>query len=709
MRPFRLLLTLTCCVLAITFLLYVSVNEPSDAESDHSHSGKSTGLGELFSFHGPLFPPSAIISLTDDNSTFFLARPAAFGPLLPSRGLSGQLWIGSGFAGDAYARDGWEVYAEGELGCSDVPGWNERFGGERGRARLEDEMNRRYRRSTRSKIKEAWRSWRTKAASPEDEEARTPSSIKGDKIIQSLQESAEIAGKIVLLSRGGCGFLEKVEWAQRRGGVAVIVGDNVRGGPIITMYARGDNSNVTIPALFTSRTTAHLLSTLVPKGSAFGPLWPETAGETGAIKGRKSKKLFAHTIEAVEPSEIPSRPSRRGFAKSATARRRSRALYNAVAAWAGISKTKKSQLSRTLSPEVRSDAPNGVDTSFRRYSEDEDWYTRHNGLWVTLTPTNMSSNPFLDTLLVLVVSPLVTLTVVYALLLLRSRMQRRRWRAPKSVVERLPVRTYHTLSSSSSTLATPIASSPTTPLLQSEHRPQPRAPAISEANDFASSSAPRDHHGPIPSDHEKRESGLAEWRRRYGGRQRECVVCLEEYVDGVSRVMSLPCGHEFHAECITPWLTTRRRTCPICKGDVVRSLARHNLTRSRSPSPDAAPSPQHGRRRRRRSSPTDLFRRHADEDSGSEGSVSDEDVQAEALLRRNDSPSAAMPIPAPADAAMRDEEDLERGPESSSAPEARPQTTRSTIWRTVGSWGLPGLGSFGMDGRRVEHASDRDR
>jgi len=49
---------------------------------------------------------------------------------------------------------------------------------------------------------------------------------------------------------------------------------------------------------------------------------------------------------------------------------------------------------------------------------------------------------------------------------------------------------------------------------------------------------------------EKRAAGLAEWRRRYGGKQRECVVCLEEYVDGVSRVMSLPCGHEFHAECM---------------------------------------------------------------------------------------------------------------------------------------------------------------
>ena len=47
--------------------------------------------------------------------------------------------------------------------------------------------------------------------------------------IESIQESAEIKGKVVLLKRGGCGFLEKVRWAQRRGGVALIVGDDVRG------------------------------------------------------------------------------------------------------------------------------------------------------------------------------------------------------------------------------------------------------------------------------------------------------------------------------------------------------------------------------------------------------------------------------------------------------------------------------------------------
>lgn len=546
MRPFRLLLSLTSCVLAITLLLYVSINDPSEPATDHPDSeDKKSGLGALFSFHGPLFPPSAIISLTDDNSTFFLARPGAFGPLLPSRGLSGQLWIGSGFANDAYARDGLDASSEGELGCSDVPGWNERFGSARGRAKLEEMMSESYRR----KIRDAWRSWSAKDPRPElgNEEAYASALAKADKDIKSLQESTEIAGKIVLLSRGGCGFLEKVEWAQRRGGAAVIIGDNIRGGPIITMYARGDTSNVTIPALFTSRTTAHLLSTLVPKGGTIGQLSPEVAAELGAKLGTmayaKERKLFTHKIESAWSID----------SASAVARERSRSsLFSRIVAWFGRSSTAEEQPPSSQAPNVRAEEASESDTIDSiglPISTYEDWHTSHNGLWVTLTPTNMSSNPFLDTLLVLVVSPLVTLTVVYALLLLRSRMQRRRWRAPKSVVERLPVRTYHTLSTSSSQLATPIASSPTTPLLQSEHRPQPRSPTRSDALDFPSSSGTHQHHT-LSSDHEKRESGLAEWRRRYGGRQRECVVCLEEYEDGVSRVMSLPCGHEFHAECM---------------------------------------------------------------------------------------------------------------------------------------------------------------
>jgi hypothetical protein len=220
------------------------------------------------------------------------------------------------------------------------------------------------------------------------------------------------------------------------------------------------------------------------------------------------------------------------------------------------------------------------------------------GLWITITPTS-SASPFFDTLLVLVISPLITLTVVYALLILRAKLRRRRWRAPKSVVERLPVRTYHTVATSGSQtprLPSPTSSSPTTPLLQGSSRARPRSrttTGVPESADLlrvdAALQTPRSPRSPS---HEKGSPQTSSEWKKYMGRQVECVVCLEEYVDGVSRVMSLPCGHEFHAECMyvkpessssvvlmltgrrTPWLTTRRRTCPICKGDVVRSLAR---------------------------------------------------------------------------------------------------------------------------------------
>jgi hypothetical protein len=82
---------------------------------------------------------------------------------------------------------------------------------------------------------------------------------------------------------------------------------------------------------------------------------------------------------------------------------------------------------------------------------------------------------------------------------------------------------------------------------------------------------------------------------------------------------------------ITPWPTTRRRTCPNCKCDVVRSLA-SNLNLN---------SPQN----RARSPP-----RHSHHD------LSDE-YQDEAAETVNDSPSSAIPIPRSAE----DDTDLEQG------------------------------------------------
>lgn len=43
-----------------------------------------------------------------------------------------------------------------------------------------------------------------------------------------------------------------------------------------------------------------------------------------------------------------------------------------------------------------------------------------------------------------------------------------------------------------------------------------------------------------------------------------CAICLEDFLPGESLII-LPCKHSFHSNCITPWLTERSSTCPLCK------------------------------------------------------------------------------------------------------------------------------------------------
>jgi len=51
-----------------------------------------------------------------------------------------------------------------------------------------------------------------------------------------------------------------------------------------------------------------------------------------------------------------------------------------------------------------------------------------------------------------------------------------------------------------------------------------------------------------------------------GTQQTSCPICLEEYEDGEC-LRQLPCCHEFHTECIIPWLE-RHSICPLCKAEV---------------------------------------------------------------------------------------------------------------------------------------------
>lgn len=704
MRTPRVFLLLTF-VLASFTLLILSLQSSSKPTEHTENQAKSDSSGVLgtFSFNTPLslFPPNAIISLTDDNTTSFLARPAAFGPPLPSTGLSGQLWVGSGFGDDSLRHGIISTGGEGELGCSDVmPDGNNIV------ARPLDNLltstkphNRRRRDTARGAATDD---------GTDDNRHNTASGATADKRIvsgwplktstnsgashadiQSIQESAEIAGKVVMLSRGGCGFLEKVEWAQRRGGIAVIVADDTRGGPLIQMYARGDTSNVTIPSVFTSHTTAHLLSSLIPPGTYIEDATNEDGNSMLKVKhskiskrkGKKGSKQYkprkgsigavpkGYTVsskKAAEPAVAqsrhdswlgrliwgskPSQPTKKDVLDwvvvdewddnkapmtGAKAGNKDEVTSKAtpkddfvisVHDWrdpdfiknAGTDNSKPSEGTQKSSGRVRNKSPvemfytpsanadekksnidpeggsittgggeyhKGVplpetnteshstdktglfsklfgdddenDIKLGMESEDDDdrpdYENEHEGLWVTLTQTS-GATPFFDTLLVLVVSPLVTLTVVYTLLLVRSRIRQRRWRAPKSVVERLPVRTYRTVpttSSNQSRQPSPSSSSPTTPLLQqSPTRPRPRSRTTSGLPEPTSVSRTNsgDLETPKPrraNEHEKK----GDWKK-YMGRQVECVVCLEEYVDGVSRVMSLPCGHEFHVDCM---------------------------------------------------------------------------------------------------------------------------------------------------------------
>ncbi|KAL2065701.1 hypothetical protein VTL71DRAFT_3371 [Oculimacula yallundae] len=899
MRPPRIIIAVAFFLTTVflTFLTLRSSHQPQTITTSSPATTK-TGIQSFFAFRAPfsLFPPNAVITLTHDNTTAFLARPAGFGPLLPSSGLKGQVWIGSGFGDDTIRQGTIAAGAEGELGCSDVPGWGDGYAKSSAATSDGGKLTDGKAATIAGKSKPQKRG--TDKDGPFDDETpqqKTSGTKEGSKKphvddgtddylhhplpestvtkpnekpqadskgnhadIQSIQEGAEISGKIVLLSRGGCGFLEKVKWAQRRGAIALIVGDDVQGGPLIQMYARGDTSNVTIPSIFTSRTTAHLLSSLIGPGSFIEdvvdengkgslklqftdkpkkgvqkqgsrPTFTPTAGTPKATSvSRPISKASTKKANAV--ASAPDTPSEKsGWFKSiffGSARRSSKSEISRPPAsgrldWILVDewkdddepKTKKvstkpkeignTQAKGENKPAAKSDdfqigvqdwrdpdlvakpgkeadlagkAPvtytegksnalqNGVppstaagkkhtggavqevsdfspplqggsitpgsgeyegkgpgqtsqDTEQKDASadgrsngllttifgadeenveilpnknaqvevagkEERDGDDEQEGLWVTLTPTSGAS-PFLDTLLVLVVSPLVTLTVVYALLLIRSRIRRRRWRAPKSVVERLPVRTYQTLVPSRSpsprisTTPSPSNSTATTPLLatspQVSTRPRPRSRTTSglpEPGDSMRSSNPLQV-PVIPArapEHEKNASESSEWRKHMS-RQVECVVCLEEYVAGVSRVMSLPCGHEFHVDCITPWLTTRRRTCPICKGDVVRSLARG------SPS-----SPR--------------YEPYHDD--------SDDDIQAQAAESVNNSSSAALPIGRSYDS---NRSDIEQGIASPTPTRPRrAQAQQSSSWRALLA---SSLGSSSRSPR--PQAEDRDR
>lgn len=49
----------------------------------------------------------------------------------------------------------------------------------------------------------------------------------------------------------------------------------------------------------------------------------------------------------------------------------------------------------------------------------------------------------------------------------------------------------------------------------------------------------------------------------------KCSVCLapNENLNGNEKFLTLPCKHDFHDECILPWLA-RTNSCPLCRSEM---------------------------------------------------------------------------------------------------------------------------------------------
>jgi len=59
------------------------------------------------------------------------------------------------------------------------------------------------------------------------------------------------------------------------------------------------------------------------------------------------------------------------------------------------------------------------------------------------------------------------------------------------------------------------------------------------------------------------------YRRRLRRWGTGCVVCLEDFWEG-EEIARLPCGHNFHEECVTRWLIGHSRRCPYrCTAEAV--------------------------------------------------------------------------------------------------------------------------------------------
>ena len=109
---------------------------------------------------------------------------------------------------------------------------------------------------------------------------------------------------IALVKRGRCAFAQKVRAMQQSGALGVIVGDDKPNGPLLTMYSKGDTSDIRIPSAFVAGWEYSILKflaseTLLSLGDAITMDWSVQALQLAIQLARLGPSQLARSSSTI--------------------------------------------------------------------------------------------------------------------------------------------------------------------------------------------------------------------------------------------------------------------------------------------------------------------------------------------------------------------------------------------------------------------------
>ena len=96
----------------------------------------------------------------------------------------------------------------------------------------------------------------------------------------ALTNGAQLNGKIALIRRANCGFVDKVKNAQNAGAIAAIVMNNIDGDPI---PMGGTDATITIPAVMITKADGDIIEAALSNGTVNGTLNPASGNFTAVV------------------------------------------------------------------------------------------------------------------------------------------------------------------------------------------------------------------------------------------------------------------------------------------------------------------------------------------------------------------------------------------------------------------------------------------